>query len=146
MKKYIFLSLTILCLIFIYGNSLLGAQMSFMFSSFVETQVGMVAEVFNIRKLAHFGQFAVLGFFMTITTRLWLGNLKPRIFMLLFFGLAVAVSDEFLQLFSEGRSALVQDVVLDFFGFVSGMLFYIGIRRFSPHLKKLFPQKSNNAD
>ena len=43
---------------------------------------------------------------------------------ILFLGLAVAVSDEYIQLHSPGRSALVTDVILDFSG-----VFFIWLTR-----------------
>jgi VanZ family protein len=64
---------------------------------------------------------------MMLRKRLWLMKLKSHIFMILFIGLFVAVSDEFFQLFVNGRAGLVQDVVLDFVGFVFGMLVYMGM-------------------
>ena len=39
--------------------------------------------------------------------------------------MAVAVVDEILQLFSDGRAADVIDVVVDFSGAVAGMVFFV---------------------
>jgi VanZ family protein len=62
--------------------------------------------------------------------------------MILFIGLFIAVSDEFLQLFIEGRSGLVQDVALDFAGFTFGMLVYIALSLIS----KMTSKNSANND
>ena len=48
-----------------------------------------------------------------------------NIFVALFTALAVAVTDEILQMFSDGRVADVADVVVDFSGAVTGMLIFI---------------------
>ena len=71
---------------------------------------------YNIRKLAHFLEFAILGVILC--------NVYAATGYILFLGLAVAVSDEYIQLHSPGRSALVTDVILDFSG-----VFFIWLTR-----------------
>ena len=44
---------------------------------------------------------------------------------MLFVGLFTAVIDEFIQLFFEGRSAEITDVLIDFSGVVTGALFML---------------------
>jgi len=66
-----------------------------------------------VRKVAHFVSFALFGVFLIATLQSWFGRLRPYIFMGLFFGLLIAVTDEFIQLYIDGRSSLVEDVVLD---------------------------------
>ena len=137
MKKYVSLSLTILCVIFIYCNSLLSADISsaqsdFLFKSIQKTleTIGLspaLVTKFMVRKLAHFCEYALLGFLAATTARHWYGRLKPRIFMVLFWGLFIPVTDEFLQLFVDGRVGSVQDIVLDFSGFIFGMMIRIGL-------------------
>ena len=132
MKKYVFLSLTILCVIFIYCNSLFNADISSRQSGFVFKSIQKTLEVIGlppawitkhiVRKFAHFCEYAILGFFATATVQLWYGRLKTHIFMILFWGLSIPVIDEFLQLFVDGRTGLVQDIVLDFSGFIFGMV------------------------
>ena len=71
-----------------------------------------------LRKIAHFIEFFVLG----LECEAYLAGrhtLRGSVFLLLF-GLAVAGADEFLQLFS-GRGSAVSDVLLDFFGYLSGV-------------------------
>ena len=137
MKKHVSLSFTILWIIFIYYNSLLSADISSAHSGFVLKLVQKALEVIGlspalvtehiVRKLAHFLGYAILGFLMTTTVQLWYGGIKSRIYMILFWGLFVSVSDEFLQLFVDGRSGLVQDIVLDFSGFMFGMMIRVGL-------------------
>ncbi len=66
-----------------------------------------------LRKTAHFVEFAILGALLTETVRSF-G--KPAILLSLFLGLLTALCDETIQLFSEGRAGMVQDVWIDFAG------------------------------
>lgn len=74
-----------------------------------------------VRKLAHFAEFASLGLFVCGFT-VNLGRLRGQrlISLPLLIVLFVAVTDEFIQLFS-GRAGMVADVVLDFVGGVTGL-------------------------
>ncbi len=79
-----------------------------------------------VRKLAHFSEFALLGFLSALLClhirrraprlRLWLTWLIPAVFTLLY-----AASDEFHQRFT-GRGAAVKDVFIDFAGALFGIL------------------------
>ena len=72
-----------------------------------------------LRKCGHFGEFAVLGFFMTGMFR-QLRNyllLKPIACAAL-----ISLCDETLQLFVPGRSGNVRDVWIDLGGIVFGTL------------------------
>lgn len=62
-----------------------------------------------VRKLAHFGEFAILGFFLSQCLR------SNPIFPA-FAGLVCALTDETIQLFVQGRSGQVSDVWVDFSG------------------------------
>jgi len=77
-----------------------------------------------VRKLAHFTEFSALGceliLFSNIRKR---GGIQP-IVNCLFAGLSVAVVDETIQIFSN-RGSQVQDVLLDFAGAVTGILFIL---------------------
>jgi len=112
--------------------------------------VGLPPSMFNelmVRKLAHFLQFALLGFLLTATIQCWFGKIKPHVFMILFCGLSIAVTDEFIQLFVDGRSSQVDDIILDFVGFIFGMLLYIGIAQLlrAITIKKQNPGKVHRA-
>lgn len=77
-----------------------------------------------VRKLAHFCEFAALGF---LTQHLWSVRRCMGLHYTLhtaFFGLLCAVTDESLQLLSD-RSAQIPDVLLDFSGVISGCLFFL---------------------
>lgn len=79
-----------------------------------------------VRKLAHFAEFALLGFLSggliaylnrrRHKLRLWLEWLIP-----ITFGLLYAISDEVHQIFSN-RGASAKDVLIDFAGVLAGVL------------------------
>lgn len=82
-----------------------------------------------IRKLAHFLVYAALGFFSFLTVERYRNEIKkPKrrvvsFAVSLMFCLLYATSDEIHQLFVEGRSGSVADVLLDFLGSISGAVF-----------------------
>jgi len=82
-----------------------------------------------IRKLAHFAIYAALGFFALLTQAAFLLELKRKTAYLKCSSLAAgfcllyAATDEIHQLFVSGRSASVLDVLLDFSGVLTGIIF-----------------------
>jgi VanZ family protein len=75
-----------------------------------------------VRKLAHFSEFGALGAELALLAVL-LRRVKPQpVINCLFAALAVAVTDEALQLLTAGRGSQVSDVLLDFSGSVTGIL------------------------
>ena len=68
-----------------------------------------------LRKLAHFGEFAVLGFLLAQCLRL-------RIARPLLAGLLCALGDETIQLFVAGRSGEIRDVWIDFAGVAAAVV------------------------
>lgn len=72
-----------------------------------------------IRKLAHCFEFAVFGIILSL---FFYERLADRLPLVGFFGLAAAVCDETIQLFSIGRSSQIKDVWIDFGGFAAGTL------------------------
>lgn len=78
----------------------------------------------NIRKLAHFLEFALLGVILCNVYAAFGVSHRTATGYILFLGLAVAVTDEYIQLYAPGRSALVTDVILDFSG-----VFFIWLTR-----------------
>ncbi len=81
-----------------------------------------------IRKSGHAIEFAILGFLtVSLFTRIFIKNFHIIALVLCVF---YAASDEFHQLFVEGRAARVSDVVLDsIFAFAAIMIVYLIKRR-----------------
>jgi len=78
-----------------------------------------------IRKDAHFTEYFLQGILLCAVFSIC--SLKRRTYLgyVLFFCLFTAVCDEYLQLFSPGRTSEVADVLLDFKGSVSGILSFL---------------------
>ena len=131
MKKRILLAVTLFITAFIFLNSALPADESEMESGFILSIIQHifaffhlpdVATDFIIRKLAHFTEFAAFGFFLTLTIEAYRGKLNTELFKILFFLLSVPVADETIQMFSDGRSSEVRDVLIDFGGGIFGLI------------------------
>lgn len=129
------LALAVLCLLFIWGNSLQTADESSAASRGVLellipllSWTGLPEDVLHtlVRKLAHMTEFAVLGM-------LWLVALLPqtkkasrvrwtRRGVALLICLVAASVDETIQRFVPGRSGELRDVCIDLLGSVLGVL------------------------
>lgn len=113
-------------LIFIWGNSLLPAEVSQSFSDWVAEILPVQTEevapsegkVNIIRKMAHFTEFTVLGFLLS-----WLMILlqKKRCHAL-WLGILAACTDETIQMFVPGRGPGWKDVLIDAGGVAAGMI------------------------
>ncbi|MBE7088347.1 MAG: hypothetical protein E7370_02325 [Clostridiales bacterium] len=78
-----------------------------------------------VRKgLGHFGAFAVLGIFSTLTYMLYLDKAKWLFSIPVNFisGFYIAILTELIQRFVPGRSGVWNDVTIDFSGFVIGSI------------------------
>ena len=116
---------------FIWGNSLLPRTESQEISRGLLAElcaalehVGLHIDPQNdhwLRKLAHFGEFGLLGAELGLLLCLNRRQSVQGFVNCAFAGLAVAVTDEALQLISN-RGSQVQDVLLDFAGFVTVLL------------------------
>ncbi len=103
-----------------------SADMSNGFSKLFGDIINKVSSLFtdepiNIRKLAHFAEYMLLGVEAAIFADL-VSSYKLQTFCnLAFFGLASAVTDESIQILSN-RGSSVSDVLLDCRGYVTGVL------------------------
>ncbi len=122
-KKIILLVCTVFCVLFIWINSTLSADISGSMSGYAEKVLRMLfGEDFilgegTIRKLAHCLEFAFLG---TVLSLFGFERLEKKLAVICFFGLFTAVCDETIQLFSDGRFSSVKDIWIDFTGFAAG--------------------------
>ena len=120
----------VLTLAFIWGNSLLNREQSSDESAWVLQLVTPILELFVgkgmvtehlVRKLAHFAEFALLGFELLF----WFSGVREKrkemLLLAMAHGLFAALTDETIQLFSA-RGSQVQDVWLDFAGATTGAL------------------------
>lgn len=113
-------------LCFIWGNSLLPGEISGAVSDWVKDILAKIlpGEVPGVtsgggllRKIAHFTEFAALGFCMA-----WrLGMLEKRKIMALVFGFGAACVDETIQVFVPDRGPGIRDVLIDTCGVAAGM-------------------------
>ena len=116
-------------LVFIWGHSLMPATGSKTESDTVKRLLslvfgeGAVAAFLldNIRKVAHFAEFALLGAEVCALRRMQ----KAPVSWL--YGLGVAAVDELLQFAAPGRSPQVTDVLLDYSGYLCGFGFLAAI-------------------
>ena len=114
-RRTLFTVLTVLWLAVIWGHSVLPADLSKQESGgILALLIGWFPFLTDhiIRKAAHFAEFAVLGGLLFGAA----GKRSPAIPPLI--GLLAAMTDETIQLFSEGRSGQISDVWLDFSGFL----------------------------
>lgn len=99
-------------------------QISFMFDG-REVSVNNLGTIhfieFFIRKGVHFFIFAVLGFLLLRVCRLLVRNKLRAFAIALCSVLLYACLDEFHQYYTDGRSALWQDVVIDSMGGLWGI-------------------------
>ena len=116
-------------LCFIWGNSLLSREDSAELScwitewltQFMENLPLQQPDEHVIRKLAHFGEFALLGLELAALFFLNRGRSLRSACLSALCALAAASMDETIQMFSN-RSATVKDVLLDFSGALTAIL------------------------
>ncbi|MBQ3090520.1 MAG: VanZ family protein [Oscillospiraceae bacterium] len=115
---------------FIFSNSMEVAAVSSAKSAQVLQSVnGLMTQLgldklssYEIRKLAHFAEFAVLGFWFMCCLRVYTRKYIRHISWPLLLGLVIANVDETIQLYVAGRSSSVSDVWIDFGGVCAGVL------------------------
>lgn len=74
-----------------------------------------------VRKLAHFAEFFLSGFWFTLCLRVYTRHYIRHISWPLLLGLLIANTDELIQLYVSGRSSSVRDVWIDFGGVCVGV-------------------------
>lgn len=122
-----------LCLVysvaFIFGNSLQVGDVSSDRSEQVRQLINQVlgfvglgpVSLHFVRKLAHFAEFMIMGFWFMLCLRVYTRHYIRHISWPLFLGLTTAAVDETIQMFVKGRGSSLKDVWIDFSGFVTGL-------------------------
>lgn len=133
--NWLLIALVIFTLAFIWGNSLLPRTESQELSRSFLTRICETLDSLGIsidpesdhwlRKLAHFCEFGLLGCELCLLMFINGRECTQGFVNCAFLGLTTAVTDESLQLISN-RGSQVQDVLLDFSGFIAG-LFLCGL-------------------
>jgi VanZ family protein len=131
---------------FIWGNSLLPAEISQAFSDWVkallfpasggEIQTGSGL----LRKIAHFTEFTALGMALG-----WLfAMLEKKMYCPLLLGMAVACVDETIQHFVPGRSPGIRDIAIDTAGVAVGIgLLVTGYHLYKKRKQYLLLEENN---
>lgn len=117
--------LTISLIIFIFSNSVQTARDSSLASGRIMNFLNNICSSLNlkftftqsiVRTLAHFAEFGLLGV-LSILTFLSFFFIKAKTLILsAVFSVLIALTDECIQLFSEGRAFQLEDLIIDFTG------------------------------
>ena len=128
--RVIFTAALAACILFIFHNSLEdGAASSARSAHVMELINAVLARLhlgplteYTVRKLAHFCEFALLGFLLMLCLRVYTARFVRHVSWPLLGGMTTALCDETLQYLSAGRAPSVKDVWIDTAGVVSGLL------------------------
>lgn len=115
-----------------------GKIVLFLQSIFDQAGITVTVSTLFVRKAAHFIEFAVLGVLLGATLKSYTKKMRQylqSIFAPLFIGLCTAVADEYIQLHVAGRAGMVQDIVLDFAGFLTGLGLTVLVILFKGNIK-----------
>ncbi|WP_278457405.1 VanZ family protein [Veillonella parvula] len=130
MKRWILYIVLCLIVFFIWDNSLQNGGTSDGFSLIFAKWIAPIANKLGfygniwalnriIRKLAHLTEFTILGGVLYVVLRRYIeyGIVVKTIVV----GIVIASLDEFIQLFSLGRSSQLSDVLIDTVGIIIGI-------------------------
>ena len=130
MKRWILYIVLCLIVFFIWDNSLQNGGTSDGFSLIFAKWIAPIANKLGfygniwalnriVRKLAHLTEFTILGGVLYVVLRRYIeyGTVAKTIGV----GVAIASFDEFIQLFSLGRSSQLSDVLIDTVGIIIGI-------------------------
>lgn len=130
MKRWILYIVLCLIVFFIWDNSLQNGGSSDGFSLMFAEWLAPIADKLGfygniwalnriIRKLAHLTEFTILGGVLYVVLRRYIeyGTVVKTIGV----GIVIASLDEFIQLFSLGRSSQLSDVLIDTVGIIIGI-------------------------
>lgn len=125
-KTNIFRICTVLWIGFIFWNSLHVGESSSEISGFWLQWLSKVPFLgfltdHIVRKSAHFIEFFILGALLTVSFRSERLAVRAELAKPALFSLFIPLLDETIQLFVQGRSGQVSDVLLDFTGAMCGL-------------------------
>ena len=90
-----------------------------------------------IRKLAHFTIYTIAGIWMMAFANTYDNiTLKQKILIVITIGMLYAISDEFHQMFSDGRTPSIRDVGIDTLGVTFGSIITTLIAKIAKITKK----------
>ena len=122
------------CIWFIFSNSMAVADVSSVSSGRVLQLLQAVLRRLGhpalaqrltmhiVRKMAHFCEYTLEGFLLMLCMRVYSRHPLRHITVPMLAGGLTALTDETIQLFSQGRSSQVTDVWLDSAGVLAGIL------------------------
>ena len=133
--RLVFSLFTLVCLAFIWGNSMVpGVESGEISEPITEWINSVVQKVFPsveishlfVRKAAHFIEFSILGALAAANWVLWFPE-KRRVKILAMIPCCflVALADEIIQSFFEGRASSFLDVLLDTSGSTVAVLIFL---------------------
>ena len=136
------LVLTALMICFAFVHSMMPASVSSLESNAIFEFICGIFKIFGIgadlteniiRKAAHFTEYCAIGILSTGCAYAFCKSRPSKYTVqVLFTGLATAVCDETIQIFTPGRAGLITDVLIDFSGVLTGFavaLIYFWIYR-----------------
>ena len=152
--RILFTACLIYSVVFIFQNSLQIAEQSSLRSEQVQQVVNEVAGTVGlgpfslhvIRKMAHFTEFMMMGFWFMLCLRVYTRHFIKHVSWPLFLGLGTAVTDETIQIFVDGRGSSVKDVWIDFAGFLVGLFVALLILMFCRMCVILFVHRHDDRE
>lgn len=146
--RMLFLILIIINSLIIFGFSSQNGEES---GSLSKTVITKIADILNvkeenrvrfidlgekvIRKLAHFSIYASLGIWLFAFIYTFNIKIKYQVAITIIWGFLYASTDEFHQMFSKGRTASINDVIIDTLGVAFGLLLVLLILKIIEILK-----------
>ena len=134
---FVFLVLSILTVIFIFSNSMKNGEASSadsewlselvanIINSIFKTSLAPVDTAAPVRTFAHFSEFALLAFCLSGAFYNLFEKAKKYFPWVFITTVTVALIDETIQLFSEGRAFQLFDIFIDSSGGIFGFLFFL---------------------
>ena len=83
----------------------------------------------GVRKAAHMTEYGILSVLLYVWLGLWIQLRWKRGIIACSMASLYAVSDEWHQLFVQGRAGQIKDVLIDIIGAVFGLFIFLGVKR-----------------